>query len=243
MKLIITMAGLGTRFKKIGISKPKYKIIAQNKTLFEWAMLSLQDFFDEKFIFITRKEIFDEVFIKEKCLTIGIKDYECITLDETTDGQATTAYFADKCVCDSESCIIYNIDTYVKPRRVLKKHIKGNYDGFIPVIRASGNRWSFVKVDSKNRVTDVAEKKSISNLATIGFYYFKYWKVYKEIYLKEHEKIYKANKEVYIAPMYKTMIQQKGNIGILLLEHNDVYILGTPEEINNFDPNYLSINS
>ncbi len=45
MKVIITMAGLGSRFKAIGIEKPKYQIVANGKSLYEWSMLSLEDFF------------------------------------------------------------------------------------------------------------------------------------------------------------------------------------------------------
>ena len=55
MKIIITMAGEGSRFKKIGIKKSKYEIVARDKTLFEWSMLSLSDFFSEEFIFIVKK--------------------------------------------------------------------------------------------------------------------------------------------------------------------------------------------
>ena len=47
MKIIITMAGEGSRFKKIGIKKSKYEIVARDKTLFEWSMLSLSDFFQK----------------------------------------------------------------------------------------------------------------------------------------------------------------------------------------------------
>ena len=64
MKIIITMAGEGSRFKKIGIEKSKYEIIAKDKTLFEWSMLSLVDFFSEEFIFIVKKIDDSHNFIK-----------------------------------------------------------------------------------------------------------------------------------------------------------------------------------
>ena len=44
MQMIITMAGLGTRFRKAGYDCPKYMIEARGKTLFEWSMDSLLDF-------------------------------------------------------------------------------------------------------------------------------------------------------------------------------------------------------
>ena len=40
--VIITMAGLGTRFRKAGYQVPKYMIEAKGKTLFEWSLDSLK---------------------------------------------------------------------------------------------------------------------------------------------------------------------------------------------------------
>ena len=44
MTIVITMAGLGSRFKKAGYTVPKYMIEAHGKTLFEWSMESLSGF-------------------------------------------------------------------------------------------------------------------------------------------------------------------------------------------------------
>ena len=41
MTVIITMAGLGSRFRKAGYNCPKYMIEAKGKTLFDWSMDSL----------------------------------------------------------------------------------------------------------------------------------------------------------------------------------------------------------
>lgn len=242
MKIVITMAGMGSRFKNIGINIPKYKIIANKKTLFEWSMLSLSDFFKEEFIFVVRREILDMDFLNTVCRGLGISNFEVKVLETVTDGQATTAYLADEFIAEDESCIVYNIDTYVKPNEILKSEIKDEFDGFIPAIEAEGERWSFVKVDETEKVIDVAEKVPISNLATIGFYYFKKWKVYKQIYEQNKSSIIKDSKEVYIAPMYKQMINSNMNIGIKKLDAAFVKILGTPEEIEVFDPEYYKNN-
>lgn len=242
MKIVITMAGMGSRFKNIGINIPKYKIIANEKTLFEWSMLSLSDFFKEKFIFVVRREILDMEFLDTVCSKLEILNFKVKVLEVATDGQATTAYLADEFIADDESCIVYNIDTYVKSNEILKSNIKSEFDGFIPVIEAEGEHWSFVKIDENGKVVDVAEKVPISNLATIGFYYFKKWEVYKKIYEQNKSSIIKDSNEVYIAPMYKQMINSNMNIGIKKLDVNSVKILGTPEEIEIFDHEYYKNN-
>lgn len=242
MKIIITMAGTGSRFKNIGINIPKYKIVANEKTLFEWSMLSLTDFFKEEFIFVVRREILDLDFLNNVCIKLGILNFKVKVIEALTDGQATTAYLANEFIEDADECIVYNIDTYVRPNELLKSQIDDEFDGFIPVIEAEGDRWSFVKVDEKGKVIDVAEKVPISNLATIGFYYFKKWKVYREIYEKNKQSILMDSKEVYIAPMYKQMINNNMNVGIKKLDTSSVKILGTPEEIELFDPEYYKNN-
>lgn len=242
MKVIITMSGLGSRFSEIGIKIPKYKIIAKNKSIFEWSMLSLLDFYRHKFIFIIREEALDELFLKEICSRLGICNYKFVILKSQTDGQATTAIYADKYIDDNESCIIYNIDTYVKLYKILESDISDDLYGFIPVVVAEGTRWSFVKLNDIGMVEEVSEKKPISNLATIGFYYFKTWSLFKEAYRELRDSIILTNKEVYIAPIYNYLLNNRLPIGIKKLSNKDVFILGTPEEIKQFDANYLKNN-
>ena len=71
---VITMAGLGSRFRKVGYNVPKFMIEAKGKTLFEWSMESLKNFRgdDVKYIFISRKEDNAKDFISAKCDSLGI---------------------------------------------------------------------------------------------------------------------------------------------------------------------------
>lgn len=234
MKIIITMAGMGSRFREAGYTLPKHEIVIKNKTLFEWSLLSLIDFFDEEFIFITRKGAYNLEFIEKICNKLNIKRYKIKKLDYLTDGQASTAFLCDDLISEDENVLIYNIDTYIKEYSILKSDLK-KYDGFIPVFKAEGEKWSFIKIDENNKVIDVVEKIRISDLASIGFYYFKSWKDYKEIYLKNKEEIKKDFKEVYIAPMYRYLLQDKKEIGYIILNEEDVHVLGTPEDLKKFN--------
>ncbi len=242
MKVIITMAGMGSRFRKIGINKPKHEIIARGKTLFEWSMLSLIDFFDNDFIFIVRKGAYNREFILEKSRELDMRNAIIIETEGLTDGQATTALLADKVIKEDEGVVIYNIDTYVKEYSLKISDIDKNKDGFIPVFKAEGDKWSFVKVNKENEVIDVVEKRRISDLGTLGLYYFKSWSTYKKIYYNNKEVIKKEFKEVYIAPMYKKLLEDNGNIGISIIDNKKIYALGTPEDVEKFDKEYLLIN-
>lgn len=233
MKIIITMAGEGSRFKKVGYKIPKHEIEVKGKSLFEWSMLSLKNFFDEEFIFIVRENNCNKENLKYLCTRLGIKNFKLKEIKELTDGQASTAYLCNEYMSEDEDVLIYNIDTYISGNELQKKEIK-KYDGYIPVFKSEGDKWSFIKLDNNGKVVDVVEKIRVSNLGSIGLYYFKMWKDYKEIYLKYRKEIKEKYKEVYIAPMYHYLIKKGKNIGYMILKNENIHVLGTPEDLKSF---------
>ncbi len=239
MQIVITMAGLGSRFKKAGYTVPKYMIPAFDKTLFEWSMESLKgyDMPGNTCIFIVRKEDDASSFIKEKCASIGVNDVHVIEIDYLTDGQATTAMLAKDIWDKNDSLMIYNIDTYVEANELKSEDIEG--EGYIPCFHADGDHWSFCKLDETGKVTEVREKVRISDNCTLGAYYFKtcalYEKLYNEYYSSD-EKLEKGEK--YVAPLYNYMIEKGGDVRISIVDYDKVHVLGTPEELNAFLEEY-----
>ena len=233
MKIIITMAGEGSRFKKVGYKVPKHEIEVKGKSLFEWSMLSLKNFFDEEFIFIVRENNYNKENLKYLCARLGIKNFKLKEIKELTDGQASTAYLCNEYISEDEDILIYNIDTYIFGNELQKEEMQ-KYDGYIPVFKSEGNKWSFIKLDNNGKVIDVVEKIRVSNLGSIGLYYFKTWRDYKEIYLEYKEEIKEKYKEVYIAPMYHYLIKKEKNIGYIILKNENIYVLGTPEDLERF---------
>ena len=244
MKVIITMAGNGSRFRKIGLEKPKHEIIANGKSLFHWSMCSLTHFFDHEFIFITREDYQSDQFIAHECEALGIQKFQIVKASGLTDGQASTVLLANACIDDASPLLIYNIDTYIEPNQLLPQHIQPHYDGYIPSFKATGDKWSFVATDSKEdlKVTEITEKVRISELGTIGLYHFKSWKDFKTIYNTHKRNIIDQYKETYIAPMYQYLIEQGKAIYTHIVDTNAVHVLGTPEDIEVFHPNYLEEN-
>lgn len=235
--VVITMGGLGSRFRKAGYTVPKYMIEAKGKTLFEWSMLSLDGYKKDvnQYIFIAMKEegINIEGFIKEKCQELGIANYHLILLDYLTDGQATTATLAEKYWDKEHALLIYNIDTYVEPGQMNSEELKG--DGFIPCFKAEGDHWSFVRLDEQERVAEIKEKQRISDHCTLGAYYFKTCGLYKKLYdeyYSEEKNLVKGEK--YVAPLYDYLLSKGGEVYISDIAPERVHVLGTPEELQYF---------
>lgn len=235
--VVITMGGLGSRFRKIGYNVPKYMIEVKGKTLFEWSMISLEGYANEvnQYIFIAMKDETVDVksFIYERVARIGLPESHVILLDYLTDGQATTASLAEKYWNPENALLIYNIDTYVEAGEMNSAQLRG--DGFIPCFQAEGDHWSFVRLDDAGKVSEIKEKQKISKYCTLGAYYFKSCKLYKELYDEYYGKTQElVNGEKYVAPLYDYLLSRGGEIYISDIAPERVHVLGTPDEMKAF---------
>lgn len=235
--IVITMGGLGSRFRKTGYDVPKYMIDAKGKSLFEWSLISLNGYKDavNQYVFIAMKDekVDVEAFINIKCQELGIKNYHVIILDYLTDGQATTAMKASEFWSRDNALLIYNIDTYVEAGEMNFAELKG--DGFIPCFQADGDHWSFVRLDDTGKVVEIKEKQRISNYCTLGAYYFKTCGLYEDLYNEYYSKTQElVNGEKYVAPLYDYLLKKGGEIYISDIKPEKVHVLGTPEELQAF---------
>lgn len=247
--IIITMAGRGQRFRDVGYTVPKFMIPAHGRTLFDWSIVSLQNFIDRgaHFIFIARAEDAAASFINERAAALGIANHQVLEIDHTTDGQATTAMLAADLIADSaEPIVIYNIDTYMDPREIDPAAIKG--EGWIPCFPGKGDSWSFCRTESDdtaesanpNRVTAVAEKQRISPHATAGLYYFSSFDLYRQTYDHYYDpsrpeyaqNVHKG--ERYIVPMYRDMLDDGKEVYIHELTAGAIIQLGVPDDVAAF---------
>ncbi len=233
--IVITMAGVGSRFIEAGYTMPKYMIEAKGMTLFEWSLESLKGFDADanQYIFVVLKDKNNDVeeFINVKCRSLNIKNYKIVLLNALTDGQATSALCAKRYWKRNNSLLIYNIDTYVDAGEMKSSDIIG--DGFIPCFIADGNHWSFVKTDELGNVVEIREKQLISLDCTLGAYYFKTCELYENLY-NEYYSRGEYGSEKYVAPLYNHLLQKGGQVNISVIDASKVHVLGTPNELNDF---------
>ena len=232
LEVVITMAGAGSRFRKAGFDMPRYMIYARVSTLFDWSMDSLSDMLDKAsgWTFVVQRSDCSRGFIEEHCGDVGIDRIDIIEIDELTDGQATTCMRAVERLDGSSSVLVYNIDTYVEPGSLLCSEFIG--DGSIPCFKGFGDHWSFVRVDGSGHATEVREKVRISNLCSIGAYWFSSASLFSDLYRRTTM----TSNERYIAPMFDIMINDGLEISVPILDASKVHVLGTPEELIEFDP-------
>jgi hypothetical protein len=109
-------------------------------------------------------------------------------------------------------------------------------DGLIMTMWADDPKWSFVRIDEQGHVTEVVEKKVISNEATVGIYNFRRGADFVAAAEKMIEKGARVNGEFYVAPVYNELISRGEAIGYFNIGKvgDGMYGLGVPEDLNLF---------
>ena len=239
--IIIPMAGLSSRFTKAGYTKPKYMLDAHGRSLFDHAVRSFENYFDEEeFLFVFRDVQDTASFLHSECEQLGIRNYRMICLNEPTRGQAETVAIAltRAEVSSDTSLTIFNIDTFrlgfVYPEFLTNQNVAG----YLEVFQGEGSNWSFAKLKdgSKDQVLETAEKKPISNLCCSGLYYFRSTGEFLESFWLEAQRPLKdldAN-ELYVAPLYNYLIRAGKDIRVNVITASDVIFCGVPNEYTFF---------
>jgi hypothetical protein len=229
--IVIPMVGLSSRFFKSGYTKPKYMLELGEKTVFEHSVGSFEYYFcSHKFLFIVRADYDTPEFVEKKATELGIKDFSIVTLTHETKGQAETVALGLKDIKYKGPITIFNIDTFRLNFRFPEKV----FDGYLEVFKGSGANWSYVKTVEENSllVSETAEKVEISDLCCTGLYHFTnsdFFLKYYEQQKNTDESLWQAG-ELYVAPMYNSLIQEGCKITYDLIHRKDVVFCGVPDE-------------
>ena len=109
---------------------------------------------------------------------------------------------------------------------------ESNADGGIVSFKSTHPKWSFAKIDEKGLVTEVAEKNPISNIATVGFYWWKQGSDFVKYAEEMIEKDIRVNNEFYVCPVFNHAIGDGKELRTFNVDK--MWGLGTPEDLNNY---------
>jgi NDP-sugar pyrophosphorylase family protein len=232
------MAGRGQRFRDAGFLVPKPLIPVRGRPMYAWATESLPLELAERLIFICLNEQLREPGLADDIhRRYGRWRPEIIALDEVTAGQLCTVLKAESLLDNDRPLLIYNADTYC--RTSLEKRLPelaADVAGLLGVFQAPGDKWSFARTDAGGRVIETAEKRRISDWASTGLYYFRRGADFvgqARAMVAANER---TNGEFYVAPLYNRLIAAGARIEIDPAE--EVWALGTPEDLRHFEANY-----
>ncbi len=116
----------------------------------------------------------------------------------------------DFCLPYSEIAI-YNCDSYFKCADFIPLTRDPSVKGIIPCSIESGDAWSFCKANNKSELVEVTEKNRISNLSSVGFYYFSDANVFFDRSV-QYISTFDKKSEIYVAPFYNTYLKMSDRV-------------------------------
>ena len=231
MNVLIPMAGRGKRFEDTGYSFPKPLIDVNGKPMIQVVVENLN--FSGKHIFICQDEHVKKFAIKD-LMNLIKPDSEIISINKITQGAAETVLLAKDLINNNDELIIANSDQWIdwNNQHFLSFMRKKDADGGIISFISTHPKWSYVRLDEDGLVQEVAEKRPISNIATVGIYYYKHGKDFVQAAEQMMEKNIRTNNEFYVAPVFNEMIESGKKIYVYPIA--EMKGLGTPEDLRNF---------
>jgi len=236
VNIVIPMAGLGSRFSIAGYEKPKPFIDILGKPMI-WRVLENLEFEGSKFILIARKEHV-EMYSKTFEEIAKRFDTEIVVINRLTEGMACTVLYARSLIDNTNPVLLANSDQIIdiSIEMFVGDCIDRKIDGSILCFRDEFKdpKWSFVKVGMDGLVTAVAEKKPISDMASVGIYFYTRGKDFVDCAIDMIVRGDKVNNEYYTCPTYNYAVQKGLKVGIYEIPYEKMHGVGTPADLDKY---------
>jgi dTDP-glucose pyrophosphorylase len=229
LNVLIPMAGAGSRFEKAGYTFPKPLIDVNGEPMIKVVTDNLN--IEANFIYIVQKS-HREKYNLDTLLNLISPNCKIVEVDGLTEGAACTTLLAKELIDSSNPLIIANSDQYIEwdSNEFMYKMNETNADGGIVTFQSTHPKWSFAKIDENGFVTEVAEKNPISDIATVGVYFWKHGSDYVKFAEEMINKNIRVNNEFYVCPVFNQAIANCKKIKTFNIKK--MWGIGTPEDLN-----------
>jgi HAD superfamily hydrolase (TIGR01509 family) len=228
MNVLIPMAGAGSRFQAAGYTFPKPLIDVEGKPMIQVVVDNLN--IEATYIYVVQKE-HREKYNLDTLLNLITPNCKIVEVDGLTEGAACTTLLAKEFIDNDAPLVMANSDQFVEwdSNEFMYKMIEQKVDGGILTFTATHPKWSFAKVDEYGYVTEVAEKNPISDIATVGVYYWAKGSDYVKYAEQMISKNIRTNGEFYTCPTFNEAITDCKKIKTFNIDK--MWGLGTPEDL------------
>lgn len=229
LNVLIPMAGLGSRFKDAGYVFPKPLVEVDGKPMIQAVVESLG--VNAKYTYIVQKEHYEKYNLSY-LLNLITPNCNIVQVDGVTEGAAVTCLLATEYIDNDSPLIMANSDQIVEwnSRQFIYDLMTKNADGGIATFKSTHPKWSYAKIDQTGLVTEVAEKKPISDIATVGIYYWKHGSDFVKYAKQMIEKDIRTNNEFYVCPVFNEAIAD--NKRVFTSDIRKMWGVGTPEDLS-----------
>jgi len=235
LNVLIPMAGAGSRFVNAGYTFPKPLIDVKGKPMIQLVVENLN--IKANYVYVVQKE-HRKQYNLDTLLNLITPGCKIVETEGLTEGAACTALLAKEYIDNDKPLFFANSDQFCEwdSNEFMYKMNETDADGGIVSFRATHPKWSFAKIDEQGLVTEVAEKNPISDIATVGYYYYKQGSDFVKYAEQMIEKNVRVNGEFYVAPVYNEAILDGREIRTFDIPR--MWGLGTPEDLNRYLKEY-----
>lgn len=235
LNVLIPMAGAGSRFEKAGYTFPKPLIDVNGEPMIKVVTDNLN--VKANFIYVVQKN-HREKYNLDALLNLISPNCKIVEVDGITEGAACTTLLAKKYIDNDKPLLMANSDQFVdwNSNEFFYKMKEQKVDAGIVSFTSTHPKWSFAKIDDSGYVSEVAEKTPISDIATVGIYYWAKGSDYVKYAEQMISKNLRINNEFYVCPVFNEAIQD--NKKVKIFGAKKMWGLGTPEDLKYYLENY-----
>lgn len=236
MKLILPIAGRSSRFPNM---RPKWLLTHPNGNFMIDESIAKMDLsaFDE-IVLISLKDL-ENTYHFSETLTARMKDLSggipcrCVLLDNSTSSQSETVAEGLRRIGGDFSFVVKDSDNQFKYRALEENCIAVADLNSVGLINAKNK--SYVEVNKDQKVTNIVEKKVISNLFCVGAYSFRS----SVEFLNYFDRCDKLSGELYISGLIYMMLLDGISFSTKEVEHYTDW--GTLEDWDRFKSQYATL--
>ncbi|WEX74859.1 glycosyltransferase family 2 protein [Sinorhizobium numidicum] len=232
VQLVVPAAGRGSRFAKVGFQHPKPFIDVLGRPMIQHVLDNALPPGGRPTVLLLRDHLHSQPDAVAELRSRGVG---IVPVNRLTEGTACTVLLARQQIDEEGPLLIANSDQVVDMRigDFIDDCISRGLDGSILVFRDRKRdpKWSFAETDAEGLVLRVAEKQPISDLATVGIYFFRRAGDYMKAALDMMVHNDRTNGEFYVCPTYNYAIRNGARIGVYEIDKSSMHGLGTPEDL------------
>ena len=235
VNVIIPLGGLGKRFAEEGFIQPKPLVKVLGRSIIDWVLRNL-DLSDEDMLYLIYHKSLEKVNF-ESVLRNEFPHISFTKLVSDTKGAAETVYRCSESIPENRKhlqTICLDGDTFYHTDII--NQVRSLRGSGVVCFRDDQNKpiYSYVELDNKNIVKQIAEKKRISDFANTGCYFFESASLMEKYCNKTILEGKKEMGEYYISTVLGNMLKDRLRLKALKIGQTDFVVLGTPYQVKLF---------
>lgn len=245
MNIIIPLGGIGSRFQKEGYKEPKPFIHVIDKAMIFWVIENLSIKPEDDLVVVYNPAFMEMDKYMTEVLLKKYPNAKLVELAGSTRGAAETVLLGLQGIKDeaklNRPCVLCDGDSFYTEDVVSKyREVSSTHNATVTFVDKNPKPiYSYVTVNDQDEVTDIKEKVKISDFANSGCYCFKNGnelaKYCTQIIEQGVTQLSQDMKgEFYTSGVIKAMLDDGIPCKRLEIQKGNMYVLGTPAQLDAF---------